>query len=121
MCGIFGFIADKPRPISSCLKSLSAIAHRGPDGSGIAVFRSPGGSPELYGATLEGSLDGAPVEWRDMPQQLEGGAAVLLGHRRLAIVELSSLGHQPMRAADGSAWIVFNGEIYNHVELRTEL
>lgn len=44
-----------------------------------------------------------------------------LGHRRLSIVDLSPAGHQPMASADGSAWIVFNGEIYNHVELRRQL
>lgn len=44
-----------------------------------------------------------------------------LGHRRLAIVDLSPAGHQPMPSSDGSLWIVFNGEIYNHEALRTEL
>ena len=44
-----------------------------------------------------------------------------LGHRRLSIVDLSPAGHQPMPSADGSLWIVFNGEIYNHEALRDEL
>jgi asparagine synthase (glutamine-hydrolysing) len=46
---------------------------------------------------------------------------VALGHRRLAIVDLSSAGHQPMSHADGALWITFNGEIYNFLELRAEL
>jgi asparagine synthase (glutamine-hydrolysing) len=46
---------------------------------------------------------------------------VALGHRRLSIVDLSPAGHQPMCNEDGSVWIVFNGEIYNHLELRREL
>ena len=43
------------------------------------------------------------------------------GFRRLAIIDLSPAGHQPMSNADGSIWIVFNGEIYNHLELRKTL
>jgi asparagine synthase (glutamine-hydrolysing) len=44
-----------------------------------------------------------------------------LGHRRLSILDLSPGGHQPMASPDGSLWIVFNGEIFNYVELREEL
>jgi asparagine synthase (glutamine-hydrolysing) len=46
---------------------------------------------------------------------------VALGFRRLAIIDLSRGGHQPMRSADGRYWMVFNGEIYNYVELGAEL
>ncbi len=46
--------------------------------------------------------------------------SVALGFRRLSIVDLSG-GHQPMRNEDGTVWIVFNGEIYNHLELRPDL
>jgi asparagine synthase (glutamine-hydrolysing) len=46
---------------------------------------------------------------------------VVLGHRRLSIVDLSAAGHQPMSNEDGSVWITFNGEIYNHADLRPGL
>ncbi len=46
---------------------------------------------------------------------------VALGFRRLAIIDLSTAGHQPMRSADGRYWMVFNGEIYNYIELGQEL
>ena len=46
---------------------------------------------------------------------------VVLGHRRLSIVDISAAGHQPMSNEDESVWITFNGEIYNHAELRKTL
>jgi asparagine synthase (glutamine-hydrolysing) len=46
---------------------------------------------------------------------------IALGHRRLSIVDLSAAGRQPMSNEDGTVWIVFNGEIYNHLELRPGL
>lgn len=47
--------------------------------------------------------------------------SVGLGHNRLSILDLSPAGHQPMSNPDGTKWIVFNGEIYNYLELRAEL
>ena len=49
----------------------------------------------------------------------DGG--VMLGHRRLAILDLSEAGQQPMPYLQGRYWVTFNGEIYNFLELRQEL
>lgn len=54
-------------------------------------------------------------EWVDVE------AGVAFGHRRLSILDLSPSGHQPMISSSGRYVIVFNGEIYNHLELRTRL
>jgi asparagine synthase (glutamine-hydrolysing) len=48
-------------------------------------------------------------------------APIALGHRRLSIVDLSSAGRNPMPNEDGTVWITYNGEIYNHLALRDEL
>lgn len=52
---------------------------------------------------------------------LDADAGIALGHRRLAILELSPAGAQPMASAGGRYVIAFNGEIYNHMDLRVEL
>jgi len=73
-------------------RMLSRLQHRGPDDSGIERF-SPLG---------------------------DLGPAVL-GFQRLSIIDLSSAGRQPMANEDESVWVVFNGEIYNFLEIRVEL
>ena len=47
--------------------------------------------------------------------------SVVMAHRRLAIVDLSDDGHQPMASEDGRYWVTYNGEIYNYLEIREEL
>lgn len=61
--------------------------------------------------------------WRRGPDSegIEFWPGVALGHRRLAIIDLSPAGHQPMLSPDGQVGIVFNGCIYNYLELRQEL
>jgi asparagine synthase (glutamine-hydrolysing) len=86
---------------------------------GILGIHNPAGiAPDLdwFAAALDRLKRRGPDDvgtWHD--------ACVRLGHRRLAIVDLSAAGHQPMESADRRYVIVFNGEIYNHRELRLKL
>ncbi|HEY6465164.1 MAG TPA: asparagine synthase (glutamine-hydrolyzing) [Candidatus Acidoferrales bacterium] len=57
----------------------------------------------------------------DFGTQALAGAQLLFGHLRLSILDLSPLGHQPMTLADRKVWIVYNGEVYNFREIRSEL
>jgi asparagine synthase (glutamine-hydrolysing) len=52
---------------------------------------------------------------------IDADAGVALVHRRLSIVDLSAAGHQPMHSADGRYVIVYNGEVYSHTEIRSEI
>ncbi|HAR97350.1 MAG TPA: asparagine synthase (glutamine-hydrolyzing) [Syntrophus sp. (in: bacteria)] len=103
MCGICGILDRSPRGIDlSTLKTMNErAAHRGPDDAGW--WACVGGVPHPE------------------PEALPGLAEAGLAHRRLAIIDLSPAGHQPMGSRDGRRWIVFNGEIYNHIELRADL
>src|SRR6476660_960954 len=57
----------------------------------------------------------------DVGAWADAHSGVVLGHRRLAVIDPSPLGHQPMLSADGRLAVVFNGEIYNFLEVRREL
>lgn len=92
MCGFAGFIA-RDADAAALPRMLAAIAHRGPDGEGAWQSR----------------WDGDRGAWQ-----------VVLGHRRLAIVDLAG-GVQPMANEDGRVVIVYNGELYNDAPLRAAL
>ena len=57
----------------------------------------------------------------DQGHWIDAQCGVVLGHRRLSIVDLSPAGHQPMHSASGRYVVAYNGEIYNHLELRRDL
>lgn len=65
----------------------------------------------------------AKALWRRGPDDdsIWVGVGAAFGHRRLAVIDPSSAGHQPMVSSDSRYVIVFNGEIYNHMEIRNEL
>jgi asparagine synthase (glutamine-hydrolysing) len=90
-----------------------ALAHRGPDDWGIVTLRA--------GCIQHHSMVCPEGEHLASTQPPHDRETVLLGHRRLAIIDLSAAGHQPMRTADGRFWLTLNGEIYNYRELREEL
>jgi asparagine synthase (glutamine-hydrolysing) len=83
---------------------------------GIAGFVGGGGEDDLVRMTDALAHRGPDAEGR----WADSSTSVWLGHRRLAIVDLAG-GDQPMWTADGDLGVVFNGEIYNHRELRGEL
>ena len=80
-------------------RSLDIVAHRGPHGRGVVLGR---------GSQVITDSEQAAATWG-------------LGHVRLAIVDLTPAGNQPMAGSGMQHWITYNGEIYNHVELRAEL
>ena len=112
MCGITGlFCSSGINDLISAFQRANTVAqHRGPDGRGFALFDTHQGKDTRW-LSYKSS-----VEIPDMP-----GATLALGHRRLAIIDLSETGAQPMANEDDSLWITYNGEIYNYVELRVEL
>lgn len=101
MCGIAGIIRfdNKPIDIDEMDAMLSKLVHRGKDHCQVVM----------------GSSDSSSNS------QLSRKANVALGHRRLSIIDLSEAASQPMEYDDGMLWLIFNGEIYNYVELRDEL
>ncbi|MBI5136929.1 MAG: asparagine synthase (glutamine-hydrolyzing) [Nitrospirae bacterium] len=89
---------------------------------GIAGFLSPIDDPARATRVLAAMTDAIVHRGPDdAGHWVDPAAGVALGHRRLSIVELSPLGHQPMASASGRFSIVFNGEVYNFRALRAEL
>ncbi len=107
MCGIAGIYRRHKLSESdpSRVTAMSGmLTHRGPDDFGFLLLHSDSGEFRA------GQGDLAPLP-----------ADVCLGHRRLSIIDLSPLGRQPMSNETNDIFLVFNGEIFNYLELRDEL
>jgi len=107
MCGIAGIWNFSKRPVAPATIGLMCDLqrHRGPDDYGYAFFTTQG-----------------DCLWhgKDLGTYQPSGE-LALGHRRLAIIDLSEAAAQPMTTEKGRFWITYNGEIYNYIELREEL
>lgn len=123
MCGIVVVLCpQRPSTVATIVAMTDALHHRGPDDEGFLALDGDR-VLRLAGRDTPAAVREMPTP--SQPQALardegERSSRLLMGHRRLSIVDLSPLGHQPMRRGD-HLHAVFNGEIYNHVELRAEL
>jgi len=126
MCGIAGivFLNRKNFSIKNAVFKMSqSIRHRGPDDEGFVFLNESdyltAGSIDTPKNVFETSLSYSPKNY--INEINDESFYVALAHRRLSIIDLSSLAHQPMCDFTERYWITFNGEIYNYIELRKEL
>ena len=119
MCGIVGTWNFDGRGVdlAALRRATTAIRHRGPDDEGYLLVDTRSGRAELCGGKDTTAELGLP----DLSEFASGHFDLAFGFRRLSILELSPAGHQPMASVDKREWIIFNGEIYNYLELRDEL
>jgi len=119
MCGIFGIVNfdDRPVDLAAVGRAVATLRHRGPDDEGYLLADTA--RQRLVHAA--GDDTAADLDLPRLDSAPGGPYNLALGHRRLSILDLSSSGHQPMSTPDGRYTIVYNGEIYNFVELRDDL
>lgn len=108
MCGIAGIVSLDGFDPSQLVSMTHMIAYRGPSGFGFAYSD----------LNADGQLE--MVHGDERPPALSR-PRIGLGNRRLAILDLSPAGNQPMQLGDGALCITYNGEIYNYKEIREEL
>ena len=112
MCGISGIVLRKCIDVDEYYSAHKLLTHRGPDDEGFFYADCSGGCGFAKGDDSIGELNISHISEI-------GDAKIILGHRRLSILDLSSAGHQPM--GYDSLVLAFNGEIFNYIELREEL
>src|SRR5437773_11435201 len=105
MCGFAGILSRTGVDRAVIARMSQRLVHRGPDDAGTVYLDTATGRYARSRRT----------------DATEFSADLALTFRRLKIIDLSERGAQPMSNADGSLWIVFNGEVYNYIELRAEL
>ena len=112
MCGIAGAVSGgRLEPLWDLVTPMAGmLVHRGPDDEGMVGIGPDGRWVTRSGQDLGGST--APDRWQ---------GATVLANRRLAILDLTRTGHQPMISRDGKLALTYNGEVYNYLELRAEL
>ncbi len=121
MCGIVALWNRDGTPVDHRVlaRAVAALAHRGPDDEGYVLIDTRSGRA----VACRGDHAAGPATAALPPLVAIGDHRfdLALGHRRLAIIDTSEHGHQPMADAAGASWLTYNGMIYNFAELRAEL
>ena len=119
MCGILSIISFKNNISGTDLRKASdVIRHRGPDDEGFLTW-VPGAAPEIWAGDDTATSTREHWKYTDLPR--DKTFKVGFGHRRLSILDLSPMGHQPMVHAKAGLALAYNGEIYNYLEIKEEL
>lgn len=122
MCGISVLLSATAIHPQELRAMTTLIRHRGPDDEGYLLY-GEAGAQSWWGddSAADPGLSPAASERRHIAEAPVIGARLGFGHRRLSIIDISPLGHQPMSYAQARFWITYNGEVYNYREIRAEL
>lgn len=119
MCGINGIYSGRPEINKKIVRLNNLLKHRGPDDEGYVCINTSAGTFSVFSG--DDSIDSIKKTYPGLESSNIDAYDLILGHRRLSIIDLSEGGHGPMSDEHGVIWITYNGEIYNYIELRDEL